>query len=437
MELRTAGKRISRRFLFIYVVFAILVTAMALPAWATNGYFTHGYGVRYKALAGTGAALYLSPMAAATNPGAMTFVGTGYDVSLSVFNPNRQYTVTGDPSMMEGTFGLAPGTYKSDSKWFVIPTIAANWLVGEDESMSIGVAIYGHGGMNTNYPTATFDPQRMFENTSPTGVDLSQMFFIPTFAFVVAESHGFGVSPVVAYQRFEAKGLEAFGAMGFSSAPGKLTNKGHSSSAGYGLRVGYLGGWLDYFSFGAAFQTKTKMGKFDDYAGLFAEQGGFDIPASWTAGVALGFTGMGIAVDVQQILYSDVRSIANPLLPNLQEALLGNDDGAGFGWRDMTIIKTGGWYRTNSGWMFRAGYSYGEQPIPESEMLFNILAPGVIEQHLTFGVSKYVGSGQEITLALSRGLSKSISGPNTLEIPGQQTIELKMDQWELGFGVSF
>ena len=87
--------------------------------------------------------------------------------------------------------------------------------------------------------------------------------------------------------------------------------------------------------------------------------------------------------------------------------------------------------------MFRAGYSWGEQPIPESEMLFNILAPGVIEQHLTFGVSKLVGSGQELTLALSRGFSKSISGPNALEVPGQQTIELKMDQWEFGFGVTF
>ena len=437
MELSARGGFTSRGSKLTWIVFAVLVLAMALPAWATNGYFTHGYGVRYKAQAGTGVALYLSPMAAATNPGAMTFVGTGYDVSLSLFNPNRQYTVTGEPSMMEGTFGLAPGTYESDSKWFVIPTVAANWLVNDDESMAIGLAFYGHGGMNTDYPTATFDPMGMFEGTSPTGVDLAQMFFVPTFSLVVADRHGFGFSPVLAYQRFEAKGLAAFGAMGFSSAPDKLTNNGHSSATGYGLRVGYLGEWLDYLSFGAAFQTKTKMGEFDDYAGLFAEKGGFDIPASWTAGVALGFTGMGLAVDVQQIYYSDIPSIANPLLPNLQEALLGQDAGAGFGWRDMTIIKTGGWYRTNSGYMFRAGYSYGEQPIPESEMLFNILAPGVIEQHLTLGVSKYVGSGQEITLAVSRGFSKSISGPNTLEVPGQQTIELKMDQWEFGLGVTF
>ena len=75
-------------------------------------------------------------------------------------------------------------------------------------------------------------------------------------------------------------------------------------------------------------------------------------------------------------------------------------------------------------------------PIPESEMLFNILAPGVIEHHLTFGVSKKLSGGQEISLAVMHGLSSSISGPNTLEIPDQQDIELEMNQWdfEIGFG---
>ena len=138
------------------------------PAFATNGYFSHGYGTKYKGLAGAGAALYLSPMAAATNPGAMAFVGQGYDISLSIFNPSRQYTVTGDPSGAPGTFGLAPGTYESDSPVFYIPTISANWLLNDDETMALGLAVFGNGGMNTDYPTAVFDPTGMMEGTSPT-----------------------------------------------------------------------------------------------------------------------------------------------------------------------------------------------------------------------------------------------------------------------------
>jgi len=88
-------------------------------------------------------------------------------------------------------------------------------------------------------------------------------------------------------------------------------------------------------------------------------------------------------------------------------------------------------------WAWRAGYSYGEQPIAASEVLFNILAPGVIEQHLTFGFSKLVKGTQEISLAITRALSKSVTGPNPLEVPGLQSIELKMDQWDFELSWSF
>jgi hypothetical protein len=35
------------------------------------------------------------------------------------------------------------------------------------------------------------------------------------------------------------------------------------------------------------------------------------------------------------------------------------------------------------------------------------------------------------------GFSKSLTGANPLEAPGQQTIELKMNQWEFEVGYSF
>lgn len=39
------------------------------------------------------------------------------------------------------------------------------------------------------------------------------------------------------------------------------------------------------FSVGASYQTKMVKTDFDRYSGLFADQGGFDIPANWQAGV--------------------------------------------------------------------------------------------------------------------------------------------------------
>jgi long-chain fatty acid transport protein len=395
-------------------------------AHATNGYFSHGYGIKYKGLAGAGVALRLGPLGPATNPAALAFGKKHYDVSLSFFNPNRQYTVTGNPSFQPGTFGLAPGTVESGSTLFVIPSLAANWSLGDNSAF--GVSIYGNGGMNTNYDNPTF-------GFKPTGVDLSQLFVAPTLAFKAGARHSFGLTPIVSYQRFEANGLLAFGP--FSSAADKLSNNAHANSFGFGGRVGYLGEWMDFLSVGASYQTKVKMGEFDDYAGLFAEQGDFDIPANWTVGVALGFEQMGLVFDVQQIMYSDIKSVGNPMLPNLMQAPLGNENGAGFGWEDMTVIKGGVYFETSRGWTWRAGYSKGKQPIPESEVLFNILAPGVIEQHLTVGFSKALGGDKEISFVAMRAFSKSVSGGNPLDFPGRQTIELKMDQWEFGVGFSF
>jgi long-chain fatty acid transport protein len=413
----------------IAVLAAALVLAVsAAPAFATNGYFAHGYGTPYKAMAGAGAALHLNSLAPATNPAAMAFLGPRFDASISLFNPNRFYTVTGNPSGYPGTFGLTPGQVESGSRYFPVPALGANWRAGDNGAF--GLALYGNGGMNTDWPTGTF-----YAGT-PTGVNLSQMFVAPTYAVKMAEKHALGVTAIGAVQWFKAEGVGSFAP--FSGAPAQLSNNDNSYSYGGGVRVGYLGDWSRYFSFGASYQTKIWMTRFDEYAGLFAGQGRFDIPANWVAGIAVKPTAsFDIALDVQQVLYSGVTSIASPLMPNLMQAPLGADGGAGFGWKDMTTVKGGVQLRAGEGWTWRAGYSYGKQPIPGSEVLFNILAPGVQQKHLTFGFSKLVKDTQEISIAVMRSFAQKVTGPNPLEVPGLQSIELKMDQWDFELSWSF
>jgi long-chain fatty acid transport protein len=399
---------------------------MASSALATDGYFQLGYGTPQNGMGGVGVALPLNTMSPATNPAADAWV-TGYDLNVAFFNPNREFTVTGAPSGFPGTFGLQPGTVKSGTSLFVVPGLGANWKLGD--TMTFGVAIYGNGGMNTTYDASVFYAGR-------TGVDLSQLFVAPTFTYKVAENHAFGVSPLLAYQRFQAEGVGSFAP--FSSSPANLTNNGHESSLGWGVRVGYLGKLTPWLSVVASYPTKKSMSKFDRYAGLFAEQGGFDIPSNWTAGLAVKpVDAVTLAFDVQRIYYSEVKSVGNPFLPNIMTARLGDDGGAGFGWRDVTAYKFGVQWVTSESLTLRAGYAYARQPIPESEVLFNILAPGVIEQHATVGASAKVGEKSKAHLSLVRAFSKSVTGPNPLEVPGKQTIELKMDQWLFDLGLSF
>jgi long-chain fatty acid transport protein len=410
----------------IGIALVALLALIAVPALATDGYFQLGYGTPYVGMAGAGVALPLNTMAPATNPAADAWV-IGYDINAALFNPNREFTVTGTPSGFPGTFGLQPGTVKSGTSVFVVPGLGANWKLSD--KTTFGVAIYGNGGMNTTYKESVFFAGR-------TGVDLSQLFIAPTFTYKVAKDHAFGLSPIICYQRFQGEGLGSFAP--FSSDASNLSNNGHDESLGVGARIGYLGRVTPWLSVGAAYQTEIEMGHFSKYAGLFAEHGDFDIPTNWTVGVALkpaeSFT---VAFDVQKLYYSKIESIGNPMLPNLQTARLGDDGGAGFGWRDVTAYKAGLQWAASPTLTLRAGYAYAKQPIPASEVLFNILAPGVIEQHITAGVSANVGTKSKVHLSAVRALSKSVTGPNPLEVPGKQTIELKMDQWLFDLGLSY
>lgn len=405
----------------------IAVSCAAPALLATDGYFSNGYGTQCKGMAGACAAVANDSLAAASNPAAMFWAGKRYDLGLNLFAPSRDFTVTGSPSGYPGTFGLAPGKVESGSKLFLVPSFGANYRM--HENTTFGISMFGNGGMNTNYAAPVF-------GQSPAGVNLMQMFITPTIAQRFGGRHSVGATAILGYQRFKAEGLGAF-AM-FSSDPTKLSNAGTSSAMGLGGKFGYLGNVSKYFSVGGYYQTKVKMGKFDKYAGLFAGQGGFDIPAAFSGGVNLKvLENLAISADAERIQYSGVEAIGNPMLPNLMTAKLGAANGAGFGWRDITVGRFGVQFTPQRTWTLRGGFSTGGQPIPGSEVMFNILAPGVITKHATFGFTHALGDGKLLHMAVVRAFASSVAGPNPLEAPGRQQLRLHMSQWEVEVGFSF
>ena len=93
----------------------------------SDGYFGVGYGAQNKGLAGAGTAWYKNGLING-NPAGNVFLGKKYLVGFEIFNPNREYTISGNPSGMQGTMGLTPGTVESGSKAFLEPTLGANWI---------------------------------------------------------------------------------------------------------------------------------------------------------------------------------------------------------------------------------------------------------------------------------------------------------------------
>lgn len=421
----------------IGVLLAGLLTPIAVNA--TNGYFSHGYGTKSKALAGAGVATPMDAMDAALNPANMVFVGQQWHVGLAWFRPLRDYSVMGAPSGFPGTFGQVPGSFESDSEDFFIPNAAGNWMLSDDSSL--GVTVYGNGGMNTDWKASDIGGGVGVYGAGDAGVDLAQLFINGTYARKFAGGKAaWGLSAILVYQRFEAEGVSTFA--GVSNDPNNLTNRGHDDSFGYGLKIGVQGEVAPGFRLGASYQSKMWMDEYDDYSGLFAEEGDFDIPQTATAGLAYDFNETTTAMfDVQWIDYSDITAIANPQFPqfgacSIRTTLtdpncLGGSNGIGFGWRDMTIYKLGVQWETGGGWTWRVGASVANrQPIPSSEVQFNILAPGVIKEHLTFGFTKALSDKSGLDFSFMYAPSNSVSGPNPLEAPGAQTIELEMKQYE-------
>ncbi len=432
-------KRMTRNLLACAVAAGL---AAPVAAFATNGYFAPGYSIKSDGMVGTGVALPQDAMAAATNPAGMVWVGNRMDIGAEIFSPRRSYTagpIVGTPAAT--SFPLKPGKVDSGKNYFLIPSFGRNWMLDADSSA--GLSIYGNGGMNTEYPgfanAAMCPPTSKKTGTfcmGGAGIDLMQLFVNGTYSRKINATSSWGVSLIGVYQRFKATGLLAFSP--YSSSSGNLSDNGYSTSTGFGVKIGWQGQVTPTLTLGASYQTKMSMGKFDKYKGLFAEQGGFDIPATATVGLAFKTAPTStLAFDIQKIFYSGVNAIANPLMPNLMTAQLGDTNGAGFGWQDMTVYKLGYQWQGSQGWTWRAGYSYGDQPIPSSEVLFNILAPGVMQSHLSVGFTKQMGPKQAFNFAAVYAPSTSVTGNNPLANPAAQKIKIQMVQYQVEAGWSW
>jgi long-chain fatty acid transport protein len=439
------------------LIVAAIAGALPLAAHATDGYYSHAYGQRAYGMGGAAIAVTGDAFGGANNPATMAWAGNQLALGGYLFSPWRKAERTGGAA-----FGL-DGSVESGSNYFGIPEFALSYMWRPD--LALGITVYGNGGMNTNYPGGQLPspgacgpatgpgtgfnpapgPYNLFCGNGNLGVDLSQLIVAPTLAWKIVPDHAIGVAPLFAYQRFKAEGLQAFDNPALSTNPGNVTNRGYDDSTGWGARIGYYGQWTPQLGFGATWQSKLSMGDFGKYSGLFAQSGGFDIPSNWGVGVSLRPTSEWlIAADYERIYYSQIDSIGNPSNLLLQCAggsasnCLGGSNGAGFGWHDVSVFKIGVEYTLDPKWTLRGGYNYSQNPIHPSDVTFNILAPGVIKNHLTLGTTYRVDPKNDLTGAFMWAFENSVEGPSLINnflppaLNAQMQEKIQMYEWALG-----
>ncbi len=412
-------------FVIIVALAALLIPQLAA---ATNGYFSHGIGIKSKGMGGAGLAFPQDALVGGTNPAGFAFIDDRFDIGVDYFRPDRSSEISGSGASVNMTYD------GNGTAGFFMPD--AGVRMGLSDQIAVGLTVFGNGGMNTSYDS----PIGLF-GTTDAGVNLMQLFIVPSVAVKVNENHAFGLGINVAWQSFEATGLQNFDTEMMSTEPGSVTDNDASTSTGFGGRIGYLGHFGCAVRLAAAYQTRTYMSEFDEYAGLFAENGGFDVPSSFSGGIAITPNDKLVAaLDFSYIMYSEVNSIANPLLPNLGEVPLGDENGAGFGWEDVTVIKVGLAYDVSEALTLRGGFNYGGQPIPASETLFNMIAPGVVETHVTFGGTWMMSEQMELSFAYMHAFENTVEGEDSIPMNfggGEADLTMSQDTFGLGFGMLF
>ncbi|MCP1604135.1 OmpP1/FadL family transporter [Pseudomonas citronellolis] len=384
------------------------LVACLLPlqaAWATQGTFPHGYGVKSEGMGGVVIALPQDSLVGASNPAGMVAVGDRLDVGAAFLKADNGAEFAGNT--ISGS---------KDRDLYVIPQFGANKML--DDVSSLGISVVGNGVGTAYARDADFGGLR-----NP-GSQFQQMVATASYARKLNERHSVGVGLMLLRQVLDIDGTASIG-----------LPQGRDESYGAGLRLGWIGQLTSEWSLGASYATRGYMSKMHRFDKLLADGGDLDMPSNWALGVAWKHGPLTLAADMQKVYWSDVRSLGNPGVSRATGAP-GDSDGPGFGWRDQRIWRVGAAWDLNERLTLRAGYNDANQLLDGHDTYLGILAPAANHRHVTFGGTYRFTGGHELSLAYARSFKDKVEGEGAG--PDAVTSPYMGQHWlSLSYGVAF
>jgi long-chain fatty acid transport protein len=369
----------------LVVCAAALFTAPSVQA--TNGYQLIGVGSYQKSLGGAVTANPGSAMTAITNPAGMIRIEKRADFSMEAFMPDRSADFT----------AYGGDKVSSDSDLYGVPAIGWTAPVGNNDDLYFGGGMYGTSGLGVDYAESVMMPA----NASFTGNELtwsgySNIAFwqmAPTLSWNATDSLSLGVAVNIDYQQvsFEQRITDSVTGARYNFDLGRSAN-----AFGMGVTLGLLWDLGDYWTLGASYKSKQHFSDLEynladgdidlTLVGGPAYPGGtytldLDFPQQASIGVAFhpgdAWT---ISADVKWIEWSDT----------MNRLAVQGPDGYRFdmdpGWSDQTVFAIGAEWNVTDNFALRAGFNYAESPIDEMNAASNLILPGVVEEHYTFGL---------------------------------------------------
>ena len=104
---------------------------------------------------------------------------------------------------------------------------------------------------------------------------------------------------------------------------------------------------------------------------------------------------------------------------------------------DITAEKVGLDYKLSSKLMLRAGHNHSGLPFDASQTFFNLLAPAVVQNHLTAGATFALRNGKEVNVAYQHAFENTVNGVNSIPLTfggGEANLKMYQDSLGLSFG---
>lgn len=430
-------KRTLARILPAAALLAVL--AAPSPARATNGMYLAGYGAETGGRAGANLAVSDRTLALNFNPaGLAQLQGQHSSVNLSLLAPSLEFEN-----------GLN-STTDAEDRYFPLPAFA--WVrSGKETKWSWGFGFIGQGGMG-----ATFEGLNTpFGTQDETFTEIRFATLTPTVSYSINEDMAVGASANLGYADASFRFFP--GTSFFNSQDPANSFFGVDMKRAKGIQTSLRLGWWwrahPQLSFGAVYQTETDsdfedgemMVNFSSHPFLrqkvhyTAQMDGFTFASQAGLGIAWKPTSNWVlAADAKRYFWDDAIDTitVTATSPDMSGAPSQIQMPFVFNWKDQWVFAVGADYRASDRLTLRAGYNYGENPVPNGTL--TPLFPATTERHMTVGAG-WLRGNKTYDVAIERVFNESRANFNTNPQvnPFGPGARVDHEQWTVSLGISW
>lgn len=430
-----------KRYDLIFAAAVLLLAALAFPppASATNGMYLVGYGAETTGRAGANLAVSDRTLALNTNPaGIAQLQGRHYSMNLSLLAPQLE-SGNAMNSSLEG-----------EDRVFPLPAVAYV-RSRRDSPWSWGWGFVGQGGMGATFK----DANTFFGTRDETYTEVRFATLTPTVAYAINEDMSVGASLNVGWADASFRFFPRTSFFNTQDPQNSFFGVDMKRAGGLqgSLRLGWLWRAHPDFSVGMMYQTETES-TFDNgdmvvnfgahpmlqrKVSYDAEMKGFNFASQAGLGVAWRPAPRWVvAVDLKRYFWDQAIDTIEVVArhPNVEGAPSEIVMPFVFDWQDQWVVALGVDYRMTPELTLRAGYNYGEDPVPDATL--TPLFPATTERHASLGFAWLAGN-RTYDFAIERAFSKDQTNPNAdpRVNPFGPGAWVDHEQWTLSLGVSW